>query len=146
MDQAQNPAADDAAVKDALAKAEKARQAEADAQKSAEAKKVEAAAQKVDDATAAAVGVAGTTDATAKPMTAVEAGVLANVPQDMPASDHAAQKFSNDPANPHPAPGVDMGKDLVKLKIQKPDVEADVYCEVPEKMVGDYERAGWNRV
>lgn len=84
-------------------------------------------------------------EAKAVPTSAVDAGVLAIVPEGTMAGDHRAQKFGNDPSNPKPAAGVDMNAELVKLVIQKPEPEGKVYCEVPEKMVGDYERAGWNR-
>lgn len=115
-------------------------------EKTPEQKKADEAAQKADDARAKAAEAAAADDAAkAVPQTAVEAGVLAIVPVGTMAGDHVAQKFGNDPANPKPAPGVDMNANLVKLVIQKPEPEGKVYCEVPEKMVGDYERAGWNR-
>ncbi|QHJ00109.1 hypothetical protein GT347_20275 [Xylophilus rhododendri] len=111
-----------------------------------EQKKADAAAQRADDLLAKAAE-AGVVDEAAKavPTTAVDAGVLAIVPAGTMAGDHRAQKFGNDPSNPKPAPGVDMEAAKVKLVIQKPEPEGKVFCEVPEAMVGDYERAGWNR-
>jgi dTMP kinase len=119
---------------------------DAAANRTPEQKKADEALQKADDARAEAAEAAAKDDAAkAVPTTATEAGVLAIVPAGTMAGDHVAQKFGNDPANPKPAPGVDMTANLVKLVIQKPEPEGKIYCEVPEKMVGDYERAGWNR-
>lgn len=64
----------------------------------------------------------------------------------MPAGDHMAQKFGNDPENPHIAKGehADPEKATVRLKRITPDVpEGPVKTVVHPEMVGDYLRAGW---
>lgn len=129
----------------AKAEADAARM-EADVQLTPEQKKANELATKADDLRAKAAEAA-TTDADSKRViaTVADAGTLAVVPPELKASDHFAQKFGNDPENPKLAPGVQPDKDLVLLYRITPDVPGRVYAEVPEKMVGDYERAGWNR-
>lgn len=137
-------AAANKAQADALEAQKKADAAAVD--KTPEQVKADEAAKKADDLRAAAhEAAAAEADAKAVPSTATDAGVLAIVPAGTMAGDHVAQKFGNDPANPKPAPGVDMTANLVKMVIQKPEPEGKIYCEVPEAMVGDYSRAGWNR-
>lgn len=74
-----------------------------------------------------------------------DAGVLAVVPPTLKAGDHFAQKFGNDPENPRLADGIKADENLVQLSRVTPDVPGRVFTSVPKEMVGDYERAGWNR-
>ena|SRR5215207_884085 len=64
---------------------------------------------------------------------------------DRNAGDHYAQKFGNDPRNPKLAPGVDPNDNTVLLSRKTPDSPNLDYTLVNPVMVGDYERAGWNR-
>lgn len=82
-----------------------------------------------------------------KPTTVAEAKAAAAplVGGDMRAGDHYAQKFGNDPRNPKLAPGIDPTKASVLLSRKTPDHPEEVYEIVNTEMVGDYERAGWNR-
>jgi hypothetical protein len=130
----------------AKAEADKARN-EADVQLTPEQKKANDLATKADDLRAKAAEAA-MNDADKKRViaTVADAGTLAVVPPELKASDHFAQKFGNDPENPKLADGIAPDKDLVMLYRITPDVPGRVYAQVPEKMVGDYERAGWNRM
>lgn len=121
-------------------------QAEADIHLTPEQKKANELAQKADDLRAKAAE-SDTKDAEDNRVvaTVADAGTLAVVPPELKASDHFAQKFGNDPENPRLAPGVKLDGDKVLLSRRTPDVPGLVYAEVPERMVGDYERAGWNR-
>jgi len=101
------------------------------------------AAQKADDARAKANEAAASSPV--KNATVADVGTLAVVDPDTSVGDHYAQKFGNDPANPKLAPGVKPDQDLVRLSRITPDFPGTVFCEVPRIMVGDYERAGWNR-
>lgn len=121
-------------------------QMEADAQLTPEQKKANEAAQKADDLRAKALEVEqADADKTRVAATVVDAGTLAVVPPELKASDHFAQKFGNDPENPRLAPGIRPDENLKLMYRITPDVPGRVYAKVPEKMVGDYERAGWNR-
>ena len=84
----------------------------------------------------------------AGPMSVEAAKVMAPVPGDMPAGDHKAQKFGNDPANPAPGPTVPVGAGselmTVKLSRKSPDHPELIETMVHPDMVGDYLRAGWN--
>lgn len=83
-----------------------------------------------------------------RPTTVAEAKAAAAplVGADMRAGDHFAQKFGNDPENPKLAPGLDpvQGR-TVRMSRKTPDHPDLVYEDVHPEMVGDYERAGWNR-
>lgn len=119
----------------------------AKAKKSKEEQALDEARAKHGDAVAAHAELTGAaSDAAAQPMTVAAAKVLAVVDPNTSAGDHVAQKFGNDPANPALAVGVDPTANLVKLSRQTPDLPKGTlaYTEVPEKMVGDYVRAGWN--
>jgi hypothetical protein len=84
-------------------------------------------------------GIKGTTVAEAKMAAAPLVG------SDVLASDHFAQKFGNDPRNPKLAPGLNPAEATVLLSRKTPDHPDLVYAMVNPEMVGDYERAGWNR-
>jgi hypothetical protein len=83
-----------------------------------------------------------------EPMTAIEAKVVSpHLTEEMGAADHFAQKFSNDPANPHIAKGEHADPDLctVKMTMVKADsMDQPIFTMVHPEMVGDYARAGWN--
>jgi hypothetical protein len=83
--------------------------------------------------------IRGTTVAEAKMAAAPLVGA------DVLASDHYAQKFGNDPRNPKLAPGLSPDNATVMLSRKTPDHPDLVYALVNPEMVGDYERAGWNR-
>lgn len=130
-------------------------QAVVDAQKAADDAKLSKeelalrdAKAKADDARSQHWDLTGAADAAnAKPMTVFEAKVVAVVDPSVSAGDNRAQKFGNDPANPALAPGIDPAANHVKLSRKTPDLPGDgmAYTSVPKEMVGDYERAGWNR-
>lgn len=118
-----------------------------DSGKSKEQLALEKAQSAHSDALAAHAGVAGAANAQ-QPMTVAEAKVVAVVSPDLSAGDNLAQKFGNDPANPKLAPGVKVDPtNFVKLSRKTPDLPGDqlAVTAVPPEMVGDYERAGWNR-
>jgi hypothetical protein len=120
--------------------------AEADVQLTPEQKKANELAAKADDLRAKALEAESReADDQRVVHTVADAGTLAVVPPELKAADHYAQKFGNDPENPKLADGVNPSKDLVLLSRKTPDVPGLVYAEVPEKMVGDYMRAGWER-
>ena len=76
-----------------------------------------------------------------------DAKIMAPIPDDMPAGEHMAQKFGNDPANPQPLPGTDdeEGKTVDLYRIT-PDVPGGpVTIKVHPDMVGNYLRAGWSK-
>jgi hypothetical protein len=129
----------------AQAEANAARMA-ADVSLTEDQKKANELAQKADDLRAKAVEEM-TNDADSKRViaTVADAGTLAVVPPELKAADHFAQKFGNDPENPKLADGIKPDENLVLLYRITPDVPGRVYAEVPEKMAGDYQRAGWNR-
>jgi hypothetical protein len=79
--------------------------------------------------------------------TAAEAKMAAAplVGADVSAGDHFAQKFGNDPRNPKLAPGLNPANATVLVSRKTPDHPNLVYTLVNPEMVGDYERAGWNR-
>lgn len=113
--------------------------------------KAEAAAreaeQKADDLHAKVVAESNADAASADATTSVDAGTLAVVDPSTPAGDHLAQKFGNDPANPKLAPGLDPEVATVRMSRVTPDhPEGPVFCDVHPEMVGDYARAGWNKV
>jgi len=83
--------------------------------------------------------IRGTTVAEAKMAAAPLVGA------DVLASDHYAQKFGNDPRNPKLAPGLNPANATVTVSRKTPDHPDLVYAQVNPEMVGDYERAGWNR-
>ena len=125
-----------------------AEQAVTDANKSPEQLKLEKARAALGDAQSKHYDLVGAADAAnAAPMTVAQAKVLAVVDGATSAGDNRAQKFGNDPANPKLADGIDPTTNLVKLSRKTPDMVGDgmAYTEVPKEMVGDYERAGWNR-
>ena len=106
-----------------------------------------AAEQKADDLKAKVDAESGNDAATAQPTTSVEAGTLAVVDPSTPAGDHFAQKFGNDPANPKLAPGLDPKDATVRMSRVTPDHPGGpVFTDVHPDMVGDYARAGWNKV
>lgn len=133
-----------AADKEAKRLREIANAAPEDGKAEADAKDAE---QKADDLHAKANEEAGADANSAEPTTSVEAGTLAVVPADTPAGDHFAQKFGNDPANPKPAPDLDPDAATVRMSRVTPDhPEGPVFTDVHPDMVGDYARAGWNKV
>lgn len=74
-----------------------------------------------------------------------DAKTLAMLPADMPAGHNRAQKFGNDPANPAHDDTLDPTECTVRMSHKGPDHHHLIYCDVHPGMVGDYERAGWNR-
>lgn len=105
------------------------------------------AEQKADDLHAKVQAEAGADNANTEATTSVEAGTLAVVDPSTPAGDHFAQKFGNDPANPKPAPGLDPKAATVRMSRVTPDhPDGPVFTDVNPEMVGDYARAGWNKV
>ena len=84
-----------------------------------------------------------------EPMSAIEAKIISpHVTDEMGAGDHLAQKFSNQPANPHIAKAEHADPELctVKLTMVKSDgLGVPVVTTVHPDMVGDYLRAGWSQ-
>ncbi len=99
-----------------------------------------------DNANAKLAQVTAEETAPAGVSTAEEAKIMAPIPGDMPADEHMAQKFGNDPANPQPLPGTTDGDgktvDLYRITPDSPD---RVTIRVHPDMVGNYLRAGWSR-
>lgn len=140
-------AASEAASKSAAA--EKAR-VEADESKlSPEQKKVRDAEREADDARAKANQAARDAEGQDAESTVADANVLGyGKHPDLAAGHHLAQKFGNDPANPRPATNMPEVTDngMVRLYRGTPDSKDLVYTSCHPDMVGDYMRAGWNRV
>lgn len=124
-------------------------QVEADqAKKSDEQKAADKASADADSARAKAAKAEAELVPT-EPMTAVDAKVMSpHLTEQMGAADHFAQKFSNDPANPHIATAehADPALCTVKMTMVKADsMEQPIFTMVHPEMVGDYCRAGWSR-
>lgn len=118
-----------------------------DAKKSPEQLEVDKAAAEADQAHRKAMDTALAALGPKEPMTVTDAKVMAPVPENMGAGDHMAQKFGNDPENPHIAKGEHADPELatVRLSRKMPDHPDMVYTTVHPEMVGDYLRAGWNQ-
>lgn len=118
-----------------------------DAKKSPEQRDAEKAHAEADKAESVAAEADAATIST-EPMTAIEAKVASpHLTEKMGAADHFAQKFSNDPENPHigDASHADPALCTVKMTMVKADsMEQPIYTMVHPDMVGDYCRAGWN--
>ncbi|NBB11816.1 hypothetical protein [Pseudomonas sp. SLFW] len=115
-------------------------QAKADAQEvTPEQKKADAAAQKADDLAAKAQEEQGSDERTADETLA---GEVAVIDPEVPAGDHEAQVFGNNPLNPALAPGLDPEVKTVRMVNDKPN-GSQAFADVHPEMVGDYARAGW---
>lgn len=145
----------DKQVDKSLAAVNKADQAVIDAQKalddsrkSKEQLALEDAQMKASEVRSKHIDLVGATGGSTAPMTVAQAKVVAVVDPGTSAGDWRAQKFGNDPSNPQLAPGIAPDQNHVKLSRKTPDIPGDgmAYTSVPKEMVGDYERAGWNRM
>jgi hypothetical protein len=104
-----------------------------------EEKKAMAAEQKADDLAAAAKEEKGDDERTAEPSLA---GDVLVIDPELPAGDHDAQVFGNNPLNPAPAPGLVETDATVRMVNEKSD-GTKAFADVHPDMVGDYARAGW---
>jgi len=136
------------AVQQAEAKAFEAQVKAAEASKSPEQRSADQARAAADEARRKAAADDAAANALPDRMTVVEAKIMAPVPDDMGAGDHMAQKFRNDPDNPHIYKGdhADPEKATERLRLIAPDHPSGfVTTVVHPEMVGDYLRAGWDR-
>lgn len=136
--------AEQKAFLEAQIEAEKARR-EAEDKRTPEEKAADEKVRHADDLRAKAAEAMSAESGKAKEPTVADVGVLAPVDGKLKSADHFAQKFGNDPENPKLMPGIKPDEDLVRVTRVTPDVPGEVFAMVPRAMVGDYERAGWNR-
>jgi hypothetical protein len=104
------------------------------------------AEKKADDAQAKAAEAERAAHGATAPMTVADAKVLAPLDPAMPAGDHLAQKFGNDPANPKSARSEhdDPALKTVRLVRQSPDRPSLIHTSCHPDLQGDYLRAGWS--